>query len=226
MKQKKFDIGESVGFGWDTLKANLGFLILVLLIVWAVEAVFSIPDYFAARSAGPIFIFNILSFIIGIFISIVLIKISLRYTYSEVPDFTDLYTGYPYFLNMLFGSILYALIVIGGLILLIVPGIIWGLKYQFFGYLIIDQDMDAVEAIKKSGKITMGEKGHLFLFALAGIGINLLGALACGIGLFASIPTVFVAHAHIYRKLAYAASAGQAPMTAPAPTMPPTPPGV
>lgn len=209
MNDRRFDIGEAVSFGWESLKANLGFFILVMLIFWAVEAVFSVPQYFAARSVAPVFIFSILSMVASIFVGIATIKISLRFTYGETADFNDLVNGYTHFLNMLLGGILYGLIVLGGLILLIVPGIIWAIKYQFFGYLVIDRNMDAVAAIKKSGQITAGSKGHLFLFWLAAVGINLLGMLACGVGLFASVPTVWVAHAYIYRKLLYANAAAQ-----------------
>jgi uncharacterized membrane protein len=223
MDQKKFDIGDSLSFGWDTFKANLGFLILVLLIFWVVTGIFSIPNYFT-RYGGPIFIFNILSLVVSVFIAIAVVKISLCFLAGGPADFNDLYDGYPYFLDMLLGQILYGLIVLGGLILLIVPGIIWGLKYQFFPYLIIDKDMNAIDAIKGSGRMTMGEKGHLFLFWLAAAGINILGVIACGIGLFVTIPLTFLAHAHIYRRLEHAADAAQpvAPAPVPAQPIPPT----
>lgn len=209
MNDRRFDIAEAVRFGWETLKANLGFFILVMLIFWVIEGVLSAPQYFAARSMAPVFVFSILSMAASIFIAIATIKISLRFTYGETADFNDLYNGYTHFLNVLLGSILYGLIVLGGLILLIVPGIIWAIKYQFFGYLVIDRNMDAVAAIKKSGQITAGSKGYLLLFWLAALGLNILGALACGVGLFASVPTVWVAHAYVYRKLLFADVAAQ-----------------
>jgi len=210
MNQKKFDIGESLRFGWETFKSNVGFLILIVLIFWVVEGIFSIPTY-ATRNPVPVFIFNVIGFLISVFIAIATIKISLRFLAGGPGDFTDLYSGYDYFLSMLIGQILYGLLVLAGLILLIVPGIYWALKYQFYMYLIVDKDVGAVDAIKRSGQITQGEKGHLLLFWLAVIGINLLGAIACGIGLLITIPLTFLAHAHIYRRLEYAAEASQPP---------------
>ncbi|HEY5494182.1 MAG TPA: hypothetical protein VIK15_06290 [Candidatus Anoxymicrobiaceae bacterium] len=226
MNQKKFDIGESLRFGWETFKSNIGFLILIVLIFWVVEGIFSVPTY-AVRNQAVILIFNILGFVIAVFVAIATIKISLRFLAGGPGDFTDLYEGYPRFLDMLVGQILYALIVIAGLILLIVPGIIWGLKYQFYPYLIIDKDMGSVDAIKRSGQITMHQKGHLFLFWLAVVGINILGAVACGIGLFITIPLTFLAHAHIYRRLEYASEVAQpvAPTPDPAQPVPPAPEG-
>jgi uncharacterized membrane protein len=222
MNQKKFDIGESLRFGWETFKSNIGFLILILLIFWVVEGIFSVPTY-ATRSQAVILIFDILGLVIAVFVAIAVVKISLRFLAGGPGDFTDLYEGYPRFLDMLVGHILYVLLVIAGLILLIVPGIYWGLKYQFYPYLIIDKDMGSVDAIKRSGQITNGEKGHLFLFWLAVMGINILGAIACGIGLFITIPLTFLAHAHIYRRLEYASEVAQPAASAPA-TPQPVPP--
>jgi uncharacterized membrane protein len=86
-----------------------------------------------------------------------------------------------------------------------VPGIIWAIKCPMFGYLIIDRDMPPVAALKKSVEITKGAKWDIFLLGLLFLGIIILGVLACVVGLFAAIPTVMVAHAFVYRKLASSA---------------------
>jgi uncharacterized membrane protein len=87
------------------------------------------------------------------------------------------------------------------MILLIIPAIIWGIKFRFFSYFIIDKGAGPIEALKRSSSITMGAKWDLFLFGLLLIGINILGFLALVIGLFATIPTSMVAIAFVYRKL-------------------------
>ena len=84
---------------------------------------------------------------------------------------------------------------------MIVPGIIWAIKFQFFSYFIVDKEVGPIEALKKSAAITKGAKWDLFVFgALLGL-INLAGALCVVVGLFATIPTTMVAIAFIYRKL-------------------------
>jgi uncharacterized membrane protein len=105
------------------------------------------------------------------------------------------------FFKYLIGDILYGLIIIGGLILLIIPGIIWAIQFQFFGYLIIDKGLGPIEALKKSSKITKGAKWDLFLLGILLVLINILGALALLVGLFATIPTTMIANAFVYRKL-------------------------
>jgi uncharacterized membrane protein len=75
------------------------------------------------------------------------------------------------------------------------------IKFRFYRYFIIDQRLGPIEALKRSYEITAGSEWELFLFYLLIIGVNLLGALACGIGLLATVPASMVAEAFVYRKL-------------------------
>ena len=130
-----------------------------------------------------------------------LIKIALRFCDKEKGEFAELFSCFPLFFKYLFGSILCMLIVLGGMILLIIPGIIWSIKFQFFTYFIIDKGLGPIEALKRSSAITKGAKWDLFIFGLLLGLINLLGALCLLVGLFATIPTTIVAMAFVYRKL-------------------------
>jgi uncharacterized membrane protein len=96
---------------------------------------------------------------------------------------------------------LYGLIVLGGLILLIVPGIIWGIQFQFFAYYILTEGCSPVEALKKSAAITKGSKVNLFLFGLLMALVNLAGLLCLVVGLVVTVPTTLVAMAYVFRKL-------------------------
>lgn len=71
-----------------------------------------------------------------------------------------------------------------------------------------------MEAIKKSGEITMGSKGKLFWFGLLLGLINIAGAICLLIGLFITIPVTMVAMVYVYRKLMGELSVVQ-PVTAP-----------
>jgi len=226
MGKKDFSIGDAVRFGWDTMKNNLGFLIPAVLIMWLAAAIPSGLSSFSYRMplvAAAIYslIFGIISFVIGMFVNMAQIKVGLRFSRGETADFPDLFNEYPRFWDFLLGSILYGLIVLGGLILLIIPGIYWAIKYHFYGYLIIDQGMGPVDAIKKSGELTDGVKWDLLVFWLALLGIYILGFLACCIGVLFAIPVILVAVAYVYRTLLIATMTPQAqqapPVQAPGP---------
>ena len=71
--------------------------------------------------------------------------------------------------------ILYGLIVLAGMILLVIPGIIWAVKLQYFSYFIIDKKLAPIEALKESSRITTGIKWDVFAFCSVLIVINLIG---------------------------------------------------
>ena len=67
-------------------------------------------------------------------------------------------------------------------------------------YLILSL-IEAIQALKESVRIMRGKKGKLFYLQLSFIGIYLLGAIACGIGLLWVIPYMQVTMANFYRKI-------------------------
>ncbi|RMH11068.1 MAG: hypothetical protein D6698_16940 [Gammaproteobacteria bacterium] len=98
-------------------------------------------------------------------------------------------------------SLLYGLIVLGGLILLVVPGIIWAVAYQFYRYTVVDDRLGAREALRKSKEMTRGNLGFLFLFGLALAVLNVAGVLALVVGLVVTVPVSMLAMASVYRQL-------------------------
>lgn len=196
-----FTVTEALGFGWEKTKKHFVTLLVIgvcaLLISW-------IPEVFVTMSkempAGR-FAFSIIGWIVQILVSIAIIKALLMISQDAIPRGKELIATADTALNFFLGSVLYGLIVAAGLILLIVPGIIWAIKYKFYTYLIVDKKMNALEALKKSGQITYGEKWNIFVFILACLLITLLGALALGIGLIVALPVVALAEVHVYRKL-------------------------
>jgi hypothetical protein len=110
----------------------------------------------------------------------------------------ELLAGY---LPFLLTHVLVALIVGAGLILLVVPGVIWAITYGFAPMLCAAENDHPIAALRESRRLTKGHRGSLFVFGLLCLGTNILGALALGIGLFVTIPTTVIASAHVLRRL-------------------------
>ena len=197
----KFSKREAISFGWNLTKNNFGFFVLLLILVAVIYVVLNSIQYLAKGKSPLILILYLIETIIRTIITMGLIKISLKFCDNEKAKISDLFSAYPLFLKYLIGSILYALIILGGLILLIIPGIIWSIQFQFFGYLIVDKGLGPIEALKESARITKGNKWNLFLFGILLGLIKILGALALLVGLFVTIPTAMIANAFVYRKL-------------------------
>lgn len=202
MAEKKFSIGEAIGFGWNTALKNIVFFIGLLIIVFLVNF---IPGYLAkaAKPGAPFLalIIGIVGWVLQMIVSLGLIKVALRFCDNEKPNYTDLFNYYPLFFNYLIASTLYGLAVLGGLILLIVPGIIWAIQFSFFPYFIVEKGATPGEALKKSSALTKGVKWGLFLFYILIVLFNILGFVVFVVGLLVTIPVSLLAQALVYRKL-------------------------
>lgn len=202
MVKNSFTIKEALSYGWETFKANWQFLILAFVIIFVAGTIpgllrDSLQEDFPAAGIA----FSIIGWIVQMITGIGVIVIALKYVDKKKPELADIYQHYNLLLNYFLGSFLYGLVVIAGFILLIVPGIIWGIKYQYTTYLIIDKKMSPLEAFKRSGKITQGMKLKLFYLGVIFIGITIIGMLLLGIGLIVAWPIVSLATAYVYRKL-------------------------
>jgi len=116
-------------------------------------------------------IFAIMTSAVGVIINMGFIKFCLDYVDNRQDGFADIYSSYPLFWKYLGTSILYGLIVTGGLFLLIIPGFIWAYKFYFSQYLVIDKGLSPIAALKESSRITNGHKWNLFIFSIIFVGL-------------------------------------------------------
>ncbi len=201
MTQNSFTIGEALRVGWETTKKNLGFLLVVFVIVFTISIFVGIIQQQVKDSVELSLAIRILNYVVQLFVGIGLASISLKLIDGKKASFEDLYSHYNLVLNYAVASILYGLIVLAGYILLIVPGIVWTIKYQFYSYFVVDKGMGPLEAIKASGRATQGHKMHLFGFSWVALGVMILGLIAVFVGLLVAVPVVMLATAYIYRRL-------------------------
>ncbi len=204
---EKFSTKEALRFGWNTFKAHSGFFISVLAAVLLINLGLNAIGALVSDSAALSLLVGVVSWILQVLISIGLLRIPLKFLDGQKGEFGDLVSGGRWFVNYLIASVLYALMVLGGLVLLIVPGIILGIRFQFFGYLIVDKNLGATEALKKSWAMTKGSVWDLFLLGVVLALLNLAGALVLMVGLFVSVPVTILAMAFVYRKLLHVSPA-------------------
>ena len=197
--KKTFSIEESLRFGWGVVEKNFG---LVLQFIFATLVV-----YFAAYLLASVFgrnsmLANVVNGLAGIIVALGWIYAGLKFYDGKKPSLEELQNALsPVFVKYLLASVLYGLAVTIGFILLIVPGVYLAVKYGLFGYLIVDKKMDSMKALEASGKVTDGAKLQLLVFGLLVFVVNMLGAMAFGIGLVVTLPVTLLAGVHVYRKL-------------------------
>lgn len=202
MAEQKFTIGEALGAGWGAAKQNLGYFIIVAIILVVIfGGLDRLAAFLSERNAVLSLLAGLLSGVLNLLTQLGFVKIALKCCDAVRPKVGDLFNGVPLLIKYFIGSVLYGLIICGGIILLIVPGIVWAVKFQFYPYFIMEKGLGPVEALKMSARIANGSKWHLFLFDLVSMGVILLGVLALFVGLIVAIPVVMVGTASIYRKL-------------------------
>ena len=208
MTSKYFNFSDVLEYGWRVMKANFWFFVgvgAVFLIITFLPAVARIVisslDLSIAYNITAGILLRLLGWVVAVVLGIGLIKIALSFCHEQRPEFGTLFATRGCFWRYMGTMILYTLIVFVGFILLIVPGIIWSIKFCFCYYFIVDKGLGPIKALKASSRTTMGVKWELFGFSILCGLINMLGLLCLVVGIFVTFPVVIVANALIYRQL-------------------------
>ena len=99
-------------------------------------------------------------------------------------------------------SILFGIAVFVGLILCIIPGLIFAVVYHFYGYVLVENpSTGAIDSLKKAADITRGHRWELFGLFIVLILINIVGLIACLVGVIFTAGISAVAVAYAYRSL-------------------------
>jgi uncharacterized membrane protein len=196
----KLDVGAALGYGFGWLKANLGPLAMIGLVFfgyWVVSNVigFVIDDQVVLSLVQGLW------FLLGAIINLGLVRIGLKATRGELPEVGDLFRT-ERFGPFLGGYLLFTIAAIIGFVFCIVPGVFVLILLWFFGYLIVERGSGAIDSLQEASELTKGNRGEVFLLGLACVGINILGAIPCGLGLIVTVPATYIASGYAYRSLA------------------------
>jgi len=132
-----------------------------------------------------------------------LIIFTLRIAAGQRARFGDVFAGGPYLLRAIGGGLLVTLIVFAGMLLLIVPGIIFGLMFSQFLYLIVDQNLGVFDALGVSKQITSGNKLVYFgAMLLVGLVAMVGTLLTCMLGALVLVPFMILFQTVAYRMMA------------------------
>lgn len=176
------DIGKYFGRGWEICKQNLGgfvgFTVVLVLIGLALGA---LPE----RLAGLRSIINLVisgPLVAGFYI------VAFKLMKQQAVAFGDFFRGFNNFLPLFLTNLLVSIFTAIGFILLIVPGIYLAVAYLFSIPFVVGRKFDFWEAMESSRKVITKQWFGIFVFLLALLGINIVGALLLGVGLLVTIP--------------------------------------
>lgn len=202
MAEKRFSSSAALRAGWALFKPNTGFLVGATVIALAISlGVSELGDMMRARMPLLSLFRHIISFLVDGLLIMGMNAIALKLADGQRPELADLFCCLSKIVTYAVSSILYILIVLGGLILLIVPGIIWMVMFVFYVLVIVDTDAGPLEALRRSARLSKGARWELFLLMLILSGINIAGAMALLVGLLFTVPFTMLVMAGVYRSL-------------------------
>ena len=133
--ETSFTYGEVIGAGWEKMKKHFWFFVGLFVIICLVQGIpTGVANIFKEKMVVIYGLLIIVAWLLQVLVKMGTIKITLDILDKDSANFSTLFSLASLLIKFILGSILYCLIVLGGFILLIVPGIIWAVKYQFFAY--------------------------------------------------------------------------------------------
>lgn len=213
----EFTIKSALSFGWETFKKRPWFFIGATALVVVIGFLAGVATgLFELALTGdpenPSGAGSIIEWLISTLINMGLTAFFLR-AHDDVAGVSleSLWHPHPFW-KYFAATLLVVLVVALGMLLLIVPGIIFLLMFLFTTFIVIDRNLGPIEAMKESRRITSGHRWKLLGLILLATLINLAGLLALVVGLLVTIPVTVLAFTYAYRFLA--AKAGALPVPA------------
>lgn len=174
-----------------SLKDKWGSLAIITLVYGLIMIIAGSPKYFQVISlviSGPM----VLGFQ----------KIFLDLIRKREFSLGQLFDGFNNFKTAFVAYLLMLVFVLLWMLLLIVPGIIAAMSYSLVWCIIADNpEIGAMEALRKSKMMMMGNKMKLFYLSCKFLGWILLGCITFGIGFLWIGPYIGASFAHFYQDI-------------------------
>ena len=166
-------IGSSLKFAWDTMWQHFFSLLGVMVVVTGVPAgiTFFMNEWIRA---GVIQVYD--SFLLGGMWSL-MIHLAEGFKFQ----FSTLFSKPLYFWRFIALNIMVYAIVIVGLILLVVPGIMWAIQFGMAQQAMSNENLGPIAALKRSSQLTKGHRMKLFVWFLSCMGILMVASMLAGI---------------------------------------------
>lgn len=194
--------GSVYSFGWARMKKFFLDLFLITIIVGAVYIPFAMIHSLDGHATPGGVLLRIFSFAYW-FLLLAPIDfgaawIFLKAMRNEKFDVKDTFSTFDNYLNVVLANLLVTTIIGIGIILLLVPGIIFACRLAFVRYLVMERRLEPVEAVKESWRMTRGQANQIFFTGLLALPIIIAGLVCLGVGVVPAYMWVRSAFATMY----------------------------
>lgn len=187
----------------DQLKGKWGLAVGSIVVVFLIQFLFNFISRCVQDNTILFIIITLVSLIVSSVMSMGVCRLSLNYAYDDKqPAFTDIFSGFNVILKVIGLFILLGIIIAVGMILLIIPGIIFTYMFsQAYFILADDNSKSIIQCLKESAGMMKGYKFKYFVLLLSFLGWIILGVIPLGIGLLWVVPYMNVTVASFYLKV-------------------------
>jgi len=196
----RFTIGDAVTYSWNACWQNLGPVMLVSLIVLAGNGLVAVLGA-AFSGAAMGYAFGLFGILINLLLVFGLLRAALSVVEGRPVALAEAFRpdGFGPFL---LASVVFLLGVYVGIRLWVVPGLLFGVVFQFYGFVVAEHpDVGPVVALRRAAALTKGVRLRLFGLAAVLAFLNLAGVMLCFLGLVVTYALSAVALAYVYRLL-------------------------
>ena len=191
----------SYAYAWPQYKKYFLYLFLIAIVVGLANSPTLVIQVGPRGVVDPAW--QLLAVAFGLLIRPVLdygaALLNLKYMRDEPAEIPEMFEGFKSnYLNIVLANLLVVAIVGIGIVLLIVPGIIFACRLSFVSYLVMDKGLEPIAAVEKSWEMTRGHALSVFGVFLVAIPLCLVGLLAVGVGLVFAAMLASAALASLY----------------------------
>jgi hypothetical protein len=200
------DAVKSYSIGWNVMKSYFVELLVISIIYTIISGPSGImqwkTDSFEWYMAPLIFFALIYGIFVGGPITYGASWAFLKAVRGERVEIKDVFSVFQRnYWNAVVANLVVAVIVGIGIIMLIVPGIIFACRLAFVPYLVVDRKMDVMEALRVSWDMTRGYGWQIFFMGFLAIWIGIGGFILLFVGVFISIMWISSAFAAMYHSV-------------------------
>jgi hypothetical protein len=193
-------VGGVYSHAWNTLKADFWSLLLVGFVAWLLS--YAIGGLLGGNEGAGRGLSTLYQVLVGTPISFGAAYAWLRAVRGQKPHVSDLFVPFQRnYVGCVIAGLLLEVILIVGFILLIIPGIILGVRLCFVPFLVVDEGLGPVQALQESWNRTSGYGWTIFGAALLGILVVIIGFIILIVGSIPATMLVYLAFASLYASI-------------------------
>jgi hypothetical protein len=196
-------VGASYAHAWEMLKRFWPQLLLISLMLFTIVGIGALIELVWDRNENAAAVGSVIQFFYNLLVAgpfqLGALYAFLRAVRGERPHVDDLFAAFRRnYWSAVVAPVLASLLTFAGLFLLVVPGIYLAVRLAFVGFLVVDEGLNATEALAESWRRTQGRFWAMLGGGVLGVFAIWVGVILLIVGMIPAAMWVGLAYATYY----------------------------